>query len=98
MSNSFEHNLIKGKIAETIFELMFREAKTFEVFRYGFEYTDEYLAQHRKDLAFPEILDSISGAPDFLLVSNNSGKASVYLVEVKCRTHIYEDKLVEIAQ
>src|SRR5438093_1304703 len=98
MPDSFEHNLIKGKIAETIFELMFREAGEFSVFRYGYEYTEEFLAQHRNKLKFKEILDSISGAPDFLLVKNEQTEASAYLIEVKCRTRIDENELVKIAE
>ncbi len=53
MKDDFVHNLIKGKIAEMIFELMFRECKRFSTFRYGYEYTEEYLAQHRKEIKFP---------------------------------------------
>jgi hypothetical protein len=98
MSDSFQHNLIKGKIAETIFELMFREANEFQVFRYGYEYTEEYLAQHRNQLKFRDILDSISGAPDFLLMKDERGEASAFLVEVKCRTHLDQSDLVAISE
>jgi len=96
LRNNFEHNLIKGKIAEMIFELMFREAGEFSVFRFGYEYTEEYLSQHRLEIKFPQVVNNISDAPDFLLVNENKGQ--VYLVEVKYRNYLDKEKLVEIAQ
>src|SRR5438046_2655307 len=96
MTSEFAHNLIKGKIAETIFELMFREANEFSVFRNGFEYAEEYLAQYRSRLKFTEVLDSFTGAPDFLLVKDD--RTSAYLVEVKYRSHLDENEIISIAK
>jgi hypothetical protein len=94
MTNTFAHNLIKERIAETIFELMFRETKQFIVFHNGFEYTEEYLAQYRHN---PEVKGEIGGAPDFLLVKTVT-EESAYLVEVKYRRHVDAEELVIIAE
>lgn len=95
MKNNFEHNLIKGKIAEIIFELMFKESEKFTVFRFGYEYTEEYLSQHRLQVKFPQVVKNVSNAPDFLLVTEN--KSQVYLVEVKYRAYIDHAQLADIA-
>ncbi|TSC85096.1 MAG: Uncharacterized protein G01um101413_480 [Parcubacteria group bacterium Gr01-1014_13] len=93
--NGFEHNLIKGKIAETIFELMFQESKKFSVFHFGYEYTAEYLAQY--NLALPkEVLSNIRHSPDFIIVTEN--KKGAYLVEVKYRTHIDNQEMIDTAR
>jgi hypothetical protein len=92
----FAHELIKGKIAEQIFEMMFRESGKFSVFRFGYEFTEEYLAQHRLKVKFPKVIENVSDAPDFLLVTEN--KSGVYLVEVKYRSSPNEVELKEIAQ
>jgi hypothetical protein len=97
MTNTFAHNLIKERIAETIFELMFRETKQFIVFHNGFEYTEEYLAQYRHNPRFKEVIGAISGAPDFLLVKTVT-EESAYLVEVKYRRHVDAEELVIIAE
>jgi len=87
LKHSFEHKLIVGKITELIFELMFRETHKFSVFRFGYEYTEEYLAQYRRK--FPkvvnDILHRVGSSPDFVLVTED--KDRVDFVEVKyCST------------
>jgi hypothetical protein len=37
--NDFPENLMKGRIAETVFELMFREKTAFDVYPLGYEHT-----------------------------------------------------------
>jgi len=39
MSKNFEHNLIKSRIAETIFEEMFHDTKKFTILHFRYEYT-----------------------------------------------------------
>jgi hypothetical protein len=77
---------------------MFRGANEFSVFRNGYEYAEGNLAQYRSRLKFAEILDSFSGAPDFLLVKDDKSEASAYLVEVKYRSQLDEKELVSIAK
>ena len=93
--NDFGHELIKGKIAEIIFELMFRESGKFSVFRFGYEYTEEYLAQHRLKTKFPQVINNISDSPDFLLITED--KSQVYLVEVKYSSRLFKQDMVKIA-
>ena len=45
-SKQFSHELIKGKIAELIFEMMFREAGRFTS-SFGYEYTLPEIAQYQ---------------------------------------------------
>lgn len=95
LNNTFEHSLIKGKIAETIFELMFRDSKKFSVFHFGYEYTTEYLAQYNSALP-KEVLNNIRHSPDFIIVTED--KKQAYLVEVKYRSHIVDEQMIEVAQ
>jgi menaquinone-dependent protoporphyrinogen IX oxidase len=89
--NSFPENLIKGRIAETIFELMFREATDFDIYPLGYEHTTPILRQYRDHQDQPQphkevlarVLDNFDNAPDFLLTK--SDKSAIYLVEVKYR-------------
>lgn len=100
MTKLFAHNLIKGKIAEIIFELMFRESDKL-VYRFGYEYTEESLAQYRND--FKEqvkgIIDEVSSSPDFIFVGrqNEIGGRGIYVVEVKYRSETSDEELVNIA-
>lgn len=93
---SFEHNLIKGKIAETIFELMFRDTGKFTVLRFGYEFTVPTLAQHRDTVVMKKVLNQVEKSPDFILVTEN--KEQVYFVEVKYRANPSKESLLEIAQ
>lgn len=96
MRNDFEHNLIKGKIAETIFEMMFREVKKFTVLHFGYEYTESVLAQYQNMVVMRKVLDTVSKAPDFILLTEN--KKQPYIVEVKYRAHIDKEEMVSIAE
>lgn len=102
--NNFPENLIKGRIAETIFELMFREVTDFEVYPLGYEHTTPILRQYRdqSDHIQPhkEILDKVlanfSNAPDFLLTKPD--KSEIYIVEVKYRHTPKDEDILEIAK
>jgi hypothetical protein len=78
---NFTRNLLKGKIAETIFEQMFRRLGKFDIVPLGYEHTTPELAQYQHLNHVKQVLDNIRNVPDFALVSQNKG--SVYLVEVK---------------
>ena len=88
MSNTedFPENLVKGKIAETIFALMFRESANFTVLEFGYEKVIPQLigfSQYEKD----ETVEIIRTAPDFAIISHGVTK-QVRLVEVKYRAHL----------
>ena len=101
-SNSrFPHELIKGKIAELIFELMFRETGKFTALRFGYEYTLPELAQYRNIVEVQNVLNNISNSPDFVLIKNEKnadGKLEVFTVEVKYQRDINREKIKEIAE
>ena len=91
----FSRNLIKGRIAEIIFEQMFRESGKFTILRSGYEYTFPELAQYRQ---LPEVelyLERIRHNVDFILISDD--KKEVYLVEVKYRTNLKDEDIKKIA-
>jgi hypothetical protein len=96
MDLNFPESLIKGKITESIFELMFREAGKFEIIPIGYEHTTPELAQYQHQVHVKQVLNNLRDAPDFALVS--SDKKSVYLVEVKYRKKIDFDYLVPEAE
>jgi hypothetical protein len=95
MDLQFSKQLIKGKITELIFEEMFRAAEEFTIVPLGYEHTTPLLAQYRRHLHVQKVLDNISNAPDFVLVSQD--KKSVYLVEVKYRSRFDNQDILKIA-
>lgn len=98
MDNNFSYELIKGKIAELIFELMFRESSQFTTLRFGYEYTMPELAQYHNLIEVKKVLDNIHNAPDFILISNDNDKKEVYIVEVKYRTKRDSKEIKKIAE
>jgi len=92
----FIKDLIKGKIAEIIFEQMFRESGRYTILHSGYEYTLPELAQYQHLAEVKAVIENIRNAPDFVLVSQD--KKEVHLVEVKYRSHRYPEDLKQIAQ
>ncbi len=90
----FTKELIKGRIAETIFEQMFRESGKYTILRSGYEYTLPELAQYQHLAEVKAVLENIRNAPDFVLISQD--KKEVYLVEVKFCTRRDPSKIKEI--
>ena len=91
--NSFEYKLIKGRIAETIFELMFRDTKKFTVLHFGYESTVPTLAQYRDTVVMQKVINQVDKSPDFVLVTEN--KEQVYFVEVKYRSEIDNKEILK---
>jgi hypothetical protein len=94
-SIDFTRNLIRGRIAETIFEIMFRESGKFTVLRFGYEYTEPLLAQYKHLLKDERVLENIDNSPDFILLSKD--QKELYLVEVKYRSNYDKNQIKEIA-
>ena len=92
----FIKDLIKGKIAEIIFEQMFRESGRYTILHSGYEYTLPELAQYQHLAEIKAVIENIRNAPDFVLVSQD--KKEVYLIEVKYRTHRYPEDLKKICE
>ncbi len=95
MEETFEYKLIKGRIAETIFELMFRDTKKFSVLHFGYESTVPTLAQYRDTVVMKKVLNQVDKSPDFVLVTEN--KEQVYFVEVKYRSVIDKEEILRTA-
>lgn len=92
----FNENLLKGRVVENIFELMFRETGKFDIIPLGYEHVTPELAQYHGMLNYPAVLDNIRHLPDYVLVSLD--KKEMYLVEVKYLTNPTDSKILEYAE
>jgi hypothetical protein len=96
MNNDFTKRLIKGKIAEVIFQQMFRVQGGYTIIPFGYEYTVPQLSQcTNSNKQAQRVIDNIKHAPDFALVSSDS--QDVYLVEVKFRSVYSKERALEEA-
>ena len=95
MDPKFPEKLIKGKIAEAIFQQMFKEQGEFIVIPNGYEYTKPELAQSLLSLDHKEYVEKLRHSPDFVLLSYD--RKQVFLVDVKFRSKI-GDELIEKAK
>lgn len=78
---TFSRNLVKGRIAETLFEQMLRDAGCFTILSFGYENIIPELAHRQQDIHAQETLEIIRRAPDFAVINNNTHDVS--LIEVK---------------
>lgn len=84
MGNRFSRDLIKGRIAETIFERMFVESGNFIVVPFGYEKTVNFLTQVNINKGKEkEALETVQNMPDYILINKRS--EDIFLVEVKYR-------------
>jgi hypothetical protein len=92
----FSKNLIKGKIAQIIFEQMFREQGEYTVIPFGYEnILPEIFPQHNNFEGAQKAINNIRNAPDYTLISIK--KEKVYLVEVKYRKELNLEEIKNIA-
>lgn len=92
---NFARQLVKGKIAETIFAQMFRSTGKFTVLEFGYEKVIPELVQSGYD-ANTGIIETLRTAPDFAVIDTE--ERHVKLVEVKYRRGLYSEQILEIAQ
>lgn len=92
---TFARNLVKGKIAETIFAQMFRETKLFTVIEFGYEKIVPELVQHGYD-PNEGVIETIRSAPDFAVINQRDRK--VHLVEVKYLHYLNSEHVLSYAQ
>jgi F0F1-type ATP synthase delta subunit len=92
----FARNIIKGKIAEIIFEFMFCSSGQYTVIPFGYEYSQSEIAQNLILLENKGLLETLRSTPDFILISKD--KTQVYFVEVKFRNKLENQQIKEIAQ
>lgn len=76
----FARNLVKGKIAETVFAQMLRETKNFTVLEFGYEKVIPELVMHGYNQN-EGIMETLRSAPDFAVI--NEKTKIVHLIEVK---------------
>lgn len=91
----FTHNLVKGRIAETIFAQMLRNDGRFTVLEFGYEKVIPQLVgidTNHENAA----IESLRAAPDFAVI--NQENKEVRLVEVKFRSKLLEGEILSIAR
>jgi hypothetical protein len=91
----FARNLVKGKIAETIFAQMLRETKEFTVLEFGYEKIIPELIQqgYQEDNV---MIETLRTAPDFAIINRTTKE--VRLIEVKYRASLNDGNILEIAK
>ena len=67
-NDKFARNLVKGKIAETIFAQMLREVRSFTVLEFGYEKIIPELVQQGYD-ENNIMLETLRTAPDFAVIN-----------------------------
>lgn len=92
----YSKKLAKGRIAETIFEQMLRDAEAFTILEFGYEKVLPELAHRMKDTNAEETMKIIRRAPDFAVIDNTSHE--VFLIEVKYMMHPNERYILGAAQ
>ncbi len=92
----FSKELIKGKIAEMIFEQMLRDAGCFTILAFGYENILPELMHRQQDMKTQETMEIIRRAPDFAVINNETH--DVTLIEVKYRRNFTSRKVLEIAE
>lgn len=91
----FTRNLVKGRIAETIFSQMLRDAEVFTVLEFGYEKIIPDLVAQKYDHD-STLIETLRVAPDFAVI--NQVTKEVRLVEVKYRRSINETDILERAR
>ena len=91
----FSKQLIKGRVAEMIFEQMLRDAGGFTVLGFGYEKVIPELARKQATIEAERTMEIIRRAPDFAVIKHENNK--VYLVEVKYMHNITREKVYTAA-
>ncbi len=92
---SFARNLVKGKIAETVFAQMLRSTGQFTVLEFGYEKIIPELVgrgQGEND----EMVEALRTAPDFAVINNKT--KVVHLIEVKYRKTLKSSEVLNIVK
>lgn len=77
----FTHELIKGKIAEIIFEQMIHHTNGYTILEFGYEKVVRQLAKERKHDQAKATIEIVRSAPDFAVI--NEETHDINLIEVK---------------
>ncbi len=90
----FARNLVKGKIAETVFAQMLRSTGAFTVLEFGYEKIIPELVGRGKG-GDSEMVEALRTAPDFAVINNSTKE--VHLIEVKYRATFTKKTVFAIA-
>ncbi len=91
---SFARNLVKGKIAETVFAQMLRSTGAFTVLEFGYEKIIPELVGRGKS-GDSKMVETLRTAPDFAVINNTTKE--VHLIEVKYRARFTKQNVQDIA-
>jgi hypothetical protein len=83
MQKDFEKQLIKGRVAELVFQQMWSELRTHTILPLGYERVLPGLLERSDNKA----LKPIRSAPDFVLIPKDDKDDNIMIVEVKFRKH-----------
>lgn len=92
----FSKKLIKGRIAETLFEQMLRDTGCFTILAFGYENILPELVHRQNDIHAQETMEIIRRAPDFAVINNKTHE--VHLIEVKYMMNPREDWILRDAE
>ncbi len=90
----FSRQLIKGKIAELVFEQMLREAGCFTVLAFGYENILPELMHRQHNMKAEMTMEVIRRAPDFAVINNDTH--DVHLIEVKYRQKVNRIEILKL--
>jgi len=93
---NFSRQLIKGRVAEIVFEQLLRDAGCFTVLSFGYENTLPELMHQQRDMNTESTMEIIRHAPDFVVI--NKETHDVHLIEVKFRRHMTTDGVMKDAE
>jgi hypothetical protein len=82
----FTERLVKGRIAETIFERMLLATGNYTVLKGGYEHTMPLVAQISRELEEDKVLEGVRKSPDFILI--NKKHPHVDFIEVKYQINL----------
>ncbi len=91
----FARNLVKGKIAETVFAQMLRSTGAFTVLEFGYEKIIPELVGRGRG-GDSEMVETLRTAPDFAVINNTTKE--VHLIEVKYRARFTKQNVLNIAE
>jgi len=95
-NKDFSYNLVKGRIAETLFEQMLRDAGCFTVLSFGYENIAPGLMSRQASIKAEETMEIIRRSPDFVVIDNKNHE--VHLVEVKYMKRLKKEYVFPIAE
>lgn len=92
----FSKNLIKGRVAEHVFEQLLRDTDQFTVLSFGYEKVLPELAQNQRSIKAEETMEIIRTAPDYAVINHETKE--VHLIEVKYRAKLSSSDVLSLAK